>query len=203
MNYLFLHLSTTTIDISRAEILEMAAVYANSEEAVLSTYYDKIKPEKEVEHCEHVAEFGYSQGAWNDAIDFSSGLSTLSHTCLSTREPFVVVCHWAEVQKPIFFRTCNRIGIENPLSGPAWICTGQLSWPMQVAQMIRNRQVASLCRYWGVDPPEMYGASAVALAVKDVYFRMMARYLAPLEIEHGVRSIGGGLVQQLLEQVGL
>jgi hypothetical protein len=49
----------------------------------------------------------------------------------------------------------------------------------------------------------MYGASAVALAVKDVYFRMMARYLAPLEIEHGVRSIGGGLVQQLLEQVGL
>ncbi len=192
-DYIFLDIEGSGLDTDVAEILEIAAIRADGDGTVITSYSDRVKPTLPVSP-EAAAINGYTEAAWADAVPLSRAIATMRRVILSDNyeASYVVVAHFGEsYDRPMLRNACKRLGVPSLLEGRGWVDTGQMAWPMVLAGFIRSRSLECVSSYLGIQNQAPHTAKGDVTAAMSVYWEMMRRYKISLLTEQTVRTLGG------------
>lgn len=138
-----------------------------------------------------------------ERVSFKTAINGFESIVLKGRsERFVVVCHFMEYARTALHSLIKEKGISDPFVGRSWVDIGQLAWPLFYEQMITDRNIATLARYYGIDDPNAGTSDKRCYLISEIYFRMMRRYAIAQRVESGVRGVGGNLVEKVLTRFG-
>jgi DNA polymerase III epsilon subunit-like protein len=203
-DHVFIDLETSSLSPESGEILDVAAIRCDRKGNVLATYADRVLPERSVEP-EAANKNGYSEEAWRTAVSLHTALAGLRATIQHSRfeEKFVVVAHFADFDRAFLEAACKTAHVPQVLAGRAWICTGQLAWPLVASGLLSSRSLDSVSKYHGVVNTAPHTAMGDVVCLKDTYFEMMRRYKLALAGEDMLRTVGGPRLEAAKKWFGL
>src|SRR6185436_7615034 len=84
--------------------------------------------------------------------DFATVIEGLKSTIITKRtDRFVVVSHFGEYSRNYLLNNCKIARVLDPFEGRMWIDSAQLAWPLVVNDIIKERSVAELAKFYGVN----------------------------------------------------
>lgn len=172
---LFVDTETTGLDPSKHELLEVAAIRTTPDGlTVLSTFQAKVRP-LHIETAEPKALQinGYSEEEWTeekcvplgsmvDAIQKMANQTVMVGQNVSFDESFL---------SPVF----KSFGMKPPW-GYHKVDTIALAWPLFQYSELEGLSLEKLCRFLKVDNMPGHRAMPDALACRDVYLKLMAKW---------------------------
>jgi DNA polymerase III epsilon subunit-like protein len=197
-DHIFIDLETSGFDLDAHEILEIGAIRTDSKGNILASYSDKIQPTKDVD--EQAARVnGYTKEAWASAVPLATALETMRKVLVEGRDDkVVVVAHFADFDRGFLRVACEKASIKSPFEGRAWICTGQLVWPLAFSGLLKSRKLSSLCDYFGIVNNAPHTATGDVTATAEVYWAIMRRSIPALKAESMIHdSKYGGVVESV------
>jgi len=200
-DHVFIDLETSGFDPDSDEILEIGAIRTDSKGNIIASYCDKVLPTKPVDD-QAARVNGYTVESWSSAIPIATALDSLKRTLLDGRtDKIVVVAHFADFDRSFLRVACEKAGIKSPFEGRAWICTGQLVWPLAFSQIIQSRKLSSLCEYFGVTNTAPHTATGDVTATAEVYWAIMRRSIPALKAESMIHDSKYGSVFESVTRV--
>jgi DNA polymerase III alpha subunit (gram-positive type) len=198
-DHIFLDLETSGLDPDSDEILEIGAIRTDSRGAIYATYTDKVRPSKVVnEDAARVN--GYTKERWANAVSLTEALSSMRKTLLDGQdEKVVIVAHFADFDKAFINAAYKGLGQASPFAKRAWICTGQLVWPLVYCGILHSRKLEALCDYFEVENDQPHSATGDVAATMAVYWKMMRRSMTVHKAES---AIHGSKYGSILDTVG-
>lgn len=176
---LFVDVETTGLDDTKHEVIEVAAIRTSADgETVKSTFEAKLKPLNiKVAEPRALEINGYSEAEWSDdkckersfVVDqlqrmaAADGGTVLVGQNVSFDEGFLT---------PLF----TAFGMKAPW-GYHKVDTVALAWPLFVSTPLEGLSLGKLCAFLGVEQQPTHRALADAMACREVYLKLMKRYL--------------------------
>ena len=201
-HHIFFDVETSHLQPEKGEILEIAAIRTDEEGQIVAKCCDRVCPTMEIDPSV-IPVNGYNEKDWSTAVPFRTALGTLRAVALEDyTNHFVVVAHFAPFDQSFLLSECKKAGLENPFPNRIWVDTAQLAWPLVFSDIIENRKLETLCNYYDVAKENLHTAYGDANALRQIYWKMMARYKIALNVEGKVKGVVGGLLGSIAQQFG-
>jgi DNA polymerase III epsilon subunit-like protein len=197
-DHIFLDTETSNRDPKTGCIIEIAAIRTDAKGKVLSSFTQRITPDREVE-AEAARVNGYTAN-WG-GIPFQEAMYAFNHAMVREDDKVVFVAHFADFDRQFIRSDCQRMGVEVPLDTRAWICTGNLVWPYVYQDQLKSRKLSDVCKFLGIEYIYAHDAAADCKAVMDVYFELMRRFSTMLVAHTAISQSQGGPILSGLERL--
>lgn len=116
---------------------------------------------------------------------------------------YVVVSFFAEHDRPTLKRESERLGFKTEIfPGRTWISLSQLTWPLAFADLISERSLKEMCRYYKVEY-NVKDAEEECKTLMKVFGILMRRYRTALIGEDAVSEVAGPTFEGLRKLVGI
>ena len=131
-----------------------------------------------------------------DDIDIETVYSKVESTLLKPySEPYVIIAQHAHAYKGVLGSTCFR--------GRAWLDIAQLAWPLGYCDMIPDRNLDTLAKYFNCATLSDGTMSGNCETLVRIYWAMMKRYKTSLLGEEVIRDIGGETLAGIRKFIGI
>ena len=133
---------------------------------------------------------------------FDVALQGLRSVVLEKRsEKVVIVSHFGEYSRTLLLSACKSAGLFDPFDGRVWIDTAQLCWPLVFSEVIPNRDLRSMAKYYGVGTNGIDTAKGDADITRECYWFMMDRFRIAQRVEGGIRRVGNSFMGRVFSGI--
>ena len=117
---------------------------------------------------------------------------------------YVVVSFFAEHDRPTLKRESERVslGTNEVFPGRTWISLSQLAWPLAFSDLISERSLKEMCRYYKVEY-NIKDAEEECKTLMKVFGVLMRRYRTALIGEDAVSEVAGPTFEHFRNIIGL
>ena len=200
IDHVFFDVETTGLNPKTDDIIEAAAIRTDWEGNQLAAWCQKINPVSPV--SEEAAKVnGYNEKDWAEAVDFPTAMRGFKSVIFENRPKFVMVAHEAYFDRLMLEENCLRVNEAVPLEGyHRWICTRNLAWPLVYSGQVQSAKLTAIAEYYSVDfiDHKAHTATGDVQAMMQIYWKMMKRYSIAVEVEKGVKQIGGNVFANVM-----
>lgn len=147
----------------------------------------------------------YSSKTTITGLDATRGVLQGLQAELVTGMPstYVVVSFFAEHDRPTLKRESERLGFNAEIfPGRTWISLSQLAWPLAFSDLIAERSLKEMCRYYKVEH-QVSDAEEECKTLMKVFGVLMRRYRTALIGEDAVSEVAGPTFEHFRNIIGL
>jgi DNA polymerase III epsilon subunit-like protein len=195
IDHVFIDLALSDTDVSKGEIIGMAAIRTDYRGNVLTNdtgvragFSEKVASTFEVD---------------DEAVPFKEAYQDLCDRIITPFDKsYIIVAHHAEVDKAHLLKAGKTHKVE-VFPRKNWICTLQLVWPFAYHDMVTSRDFDSICRHFGVQNAAPDTAMGDCEALSRLYWCMMSRFEYALKGEAAIRDVVEEPIARIRNIIGI